>query len=172
METIIFALQVTVSVAFFSQKVLVLLGKKAGWLIGAITALVATIYFLLINLYCFAALDVGLIALMAYGFFIKKKSPKIEKAINIIIAAIMLILVYSTFTGLMSIIEFISSIGLMIGTYWLTHQKVAHGWAAYTIAHILASIVGYGAEQHFFADFQVASAIITFIGLWTSLKEV
>lgn len=166
METIVFVLQVIVALAFFLQKVLVLIDKKSGWLIGTLSAVTGVAYFYLIGLYCFAVLEIGLVVLMAYGFFIKKKNPKVEKVINITIILVMTALVFWAFAGIMTIAEFVSSVGLIFGTYWLTHNKARLGWLAYATAHVLAAVVGYNASQVFFADIQIASAIVTLTGAW------
>lgn len=158
-------LEVAVALIFFANKVFVLIGKKAGWLLGAIAALLGAIYFFRVDLDVFVVLEIGLIVLMGYAFVAKEKNPKMEKVINTVIAVVMVTLTVFVFKGMMTILEFLASTGLLIGTYYLTHEKERLGWALYVIAHSLAAIVGYGAKQSFFADFQIASAIVSVAGV-------
>lgn len=158
-------LQILVSVIFFTNKVLVLAEKKVGWLLGAIAAIIAVFYFYLIGFYVYTVLEFGLIVLMGYGFLKRgKKNPKVETLIRLLIIVVMVALAFFAFSGLITIIELISSLGLLIGTYMLTHHKNRIGWLLYALGHSLAAILGYSKEQRFFADFQIASAIVSFVG--------
>jgi branched-subunit amino acid ABC-type transport system permease component len=166
-------LQISISLIFFANKTLVLIDKKTGWLIGAIGAIMGTLYFFLLHLYCFSVLDMGLVILMGYGFIVKsRKNQKVENFIHIVIASAILALGYFAFSGLMTVVEFFSSILLLLGTYFLTHQKTSWGWILYAISHILAAIVGYKVGQMFFADFQIASAIVSIAGLIKARKLI
>ena len=82
----------------------------------------------------------------------------------------MLALGYFAFTGVMTLVQFFSSVLLLMGTYYLTHKKLSWGWILYAISHVLAAIVGYKVGQIFFADFQIASAIISIAGLIKVIK--
>lgn len=162
-------LQVAVSVIFFANKTLVLVGRKSGWLVGAIAATLATVYFFRIQLYVYTVLELGLIILMGYGFWCHQhKNPRVESFIHWVVALVMLAMTCFVFSGLMTVIEFASSVGLLVGTFFLTHDKLWLGWFLYTVAHGLAAILGYHKGQPFFADFQVASAIVSFVGLMNS----
>ena len=166
-------LQISISLIFFANKTFVLIDKKTGWLIGAIGAIMGTLYFFLLHLYCFTVLDAGLVILMGYGFIVKsQKNQKVENFIHIVIALAMITLGYFAFSGLMTIVEFFSSILLLLGTYFLTHKKISLGWILYAISHILAAIVGYKVGQMFFADFQIASAIVLIAGLIKARKLI
>jgi hypothetical protein len=158
-------LQISVSLLFFMNKVFVLIGKKSGWLLGAIAASLAIFYFYFIGLYVYTVLEVGLVILMGYGFFKKEeKNPRVETTIRVVTIAVMLIQTTLAFKGMITIVELGSSLGLVIGTFLLTHQKVKAGWILYGIAHILAAVLGYNKGQQFFADFQIASALVSFVG--------
>ena len=158
-------LQVSVSLLFFMNKVFILIGKKSGWLIGAIAASLAIFYFYFIGLYVYTVLEVGLVILMSYGFFKKdEKKPKTEMIIRLVTVVVMLIQTGLAFKGMITIVELSSSLGLVVGTFFLTHQKIKAGWILYGIGHILTAILGYNKGQQFFADFQIASAIVSFIG--------
>lgn len=159
-------LQVSVSLIFFVNKVLVLIGKKSGWLLGVLAAFLAIFYFYCIGLYVYTALEFGLIVLMGYGFFkSEERKPYVETAIRGVTAIVMFALTWFAFSGFITIIELFSSLGLLAGTYFLTHEKVRVGWLLYSMAHVLAAILGYYKEQQFFADFQIASAIVSLIGV-------
>ncbi len=161
----IWTLQILVSVIFFTQKVFVLTEKKVGWLLGAIAATLAIFYFYLIHLYVYTALEFGLIALMVYAFLKKeRKNPKVETWIRMITIMVMLALGYFAWSGLITIVELGSSLGLLLGTFLLTHQHPKAGWWLYALGHVLAAYLGYHKGQQFFADFQIASAIVSIAG--------
>ncbi|MFH0950881.1 MAG: hypothetical protein V1765_00190 [bacterium] len=171
METMIFVLQVIISILFFAQKIFILIDKKSGWLIGALSALIGTVYFYSVNMYCFTALECGLTVLMIYGYFTKQdKNLTVEKIINIVTALLISALAYWAFTGVMTIAEFISSLSSVAGVYLLTHRKLRSGWLFLGVSHVLAAIVGYNANQWFFADFQLASTIVALAGWWQAKK--
>lgn len=158
-------LQISVSVILFTNKVYILQGKKVAWLIGMIGTILAMAYLYIIHLYVFTVLEIGLIVLMAYGFFQKEeKNLTVEKFINIIIILSAVAMAWFVFTGIMTIFELVGSMGLLIGTYCLTHNKQKIGWLCYLVAHLFTAHLGYDRHQYFFADFQIASAIISFIG--------
>jgi len=165
--TVIFVLQVIMSVAFFAQKVFILIDKKSGWLVGALSALIGTVYFYSVHMYCFATLECGLTILMFYGYFTKEtKNSTVERIINIVTASCITALAYWAFAGVMTVAEFVSSLSSMAGVYWLTHRKLKLGWLSLGISRILAAVVGYHANQWFFADFQLASTIVALAGWW------
>ena len=173
MANSIMFLQISISLIFFTNKAFVLIDKKTGWLIGAIGAVMGTLYFSLLHLYCFAVLDAGLVVLMGYGFFAKaQKNQKVENVLHLVIILAMFSLGYFAFSGVMTVVQFFSSALLLMGTYLLTHQKTSWGWILYAISHVLAAIVGYKVGQMFFADFQIASAIISIAGLIKSAKTI
>ena len=165
-------LQIFVSVVFFSNKVLVLIGKKTGWLLGAIAAIAGSYYFFLLGLYIYTVLEIGLIVLMGYGYLIRNKSKKIENFLYFTITAVMVLLIYFSFSERLTIYEFVSSAGLLFGTYFLTHEKKEFGWILYCISHLFAMYIGYIKNQIFFADFQLASAIVSVIGVFIAHKQL
>jgi hypothetical protein len=168
---VIHLLQISVALIFFANKSFVLVGKRFGWFLGALAAFIAVFYFYLIQLYIYTVLEVGLIILMGYGFIKPKENNGLELAIRLTIAGIMLILSMFAFNGLLTIYELLSSAGLLFGTYFLTHSKVKLGWFISGLAHLLAMQLGYEKNQNFFADFQLASAIISFIGITIKSKN-
>ncbi len=163
----IWILQVLVSVIFFANKLLILAGKKTGWLVGVVAATLAVVYFFIIELYVYTGLEFGLIVLMSYGYLKRdgEGKPWVETSIRFVTVIIMIALAYFAFAGMMTVIELASSIGLLGGTYLLTHEKVAWGWALSILAHLLAAILGFDKEQSIFAVFQLASAVISLAGV-------
>lgn len=170
METV-FLLQVSVSLIFFLNKLLLLVEKKSGWLVGAIAALLALIYFYIIGLYVYTVLEIGLVALMIYGFVVKTKVPRIERLINILIIVLMFALMIFSFSGMLTVYELISSATLLLGTYYLSHSRLMLGWCLYIVAHFLATIVGFSKHQLFFANFQIASVIVSMVAVYV-LKNI
>ncbi len=159
-------LQISVSLILFSNKLLVLVGKKSGWLLGAIGCTLAIVYLYMIELYVFTTLEFGLVALMLYGFLVKnKKNVKVENLIRGITVLAMCVMAYFAFTGMLTIYELLSSAGLLLGTYYLTHKRESLGWILYCIGHLLTAYLGYTKQQNLFADFQIASALVSLAGL-------
>ena len=168
----IWVLQILVSVIFFANKVFVLAEKKVGWLLGAVAATLGVFYFYLIGFYVYTALEIGLVVLMGYGFIKKKRvNPAVETWIRLVTIVVMLTLAFFAFSGLITIVEFGSSLLLILGTFFLTHQNPRTGWILYSLAHLLAAYLGYCKKQLFFADFQVASAIVSLVGVMKTTKR-
>ena len=161
----IWTLQVLVSLIFFVNKLFLLSERKLGWLLGAVAATLAILYFYLIGLPIYTVLEASLVILMAYGFLKKEtENPRVEFVIRLVVIVAMFLLAIFAFNGLITIIELPSALSMLWGTYLLTHNKMRRGWIFYGVAHLLAAILGYQKEQLFFADFQVASAIVCFVG--------
>jgi hypothetical protein len=169
----IWTLEILVSLLFFSNKVFVLVGrKKIGWIFGVFAASFGVLYFYLIEFYVYTALEFGLIALMGYGFLKKDaSSPLVENGIRLITAFVMIVLCFFAYSGVLTAVELGSSLGLLIGTYRLTHGKIVTGWAFYVLAHLLAAYLGYSKGQIFFADLQVASMIVSIVGVMNTLER-
>ena len=177
-------LAIVVAIIFFVNKVLVLLEQKSGWLVGMVGAILATAYLYLIGLYIFSVLEMGLIVLMGYGFFAKDhKNKLIEQCIRGVTVAATLISAYFVFAGMTTVYEIIGSIGMLVGTYLLTHENKKLGWFLYAIAHGITAYLCYGKsvslhnDSHttaaiiFFADLQIASALIACVGLCIKDKK-
>lgn len=160
------ALQIGVSIMFFTYKVMILVGRKTGWLLGAVAAACAIYYFYLIELYVYVALEFGLIALMTYGFMKSdEQKPEVEIIIRGVTMLSMLVMSILAFQGVITIVELASSLGLLVGTFLLTHGRPTSGWLCYAIAHFLAAYLGYAKDQQFFADLQLGSGIVSVVGM-------
>jgi len=158
-------LEIAVSVIFFTNKVLVLVEKKSGWLVGAFAAALGVYYFYLIGLFVYTGLEVGLVILMGYGFFKKeKRSPLVEMFIQSVTVLVMLLLTLMAYQGFMTALELASSLFMVVGTYLLTHNRKLAGWTIYAMAHAMAATLGFHKDQQLFADLQIASSIVSAVG--------
>lgn len=165
-------LEMAVSLIFFTNKTMILVGKKVGWLIGAIAAVLAAVYFYQIGLNVFMVLEIGLVILMTYGFLKKKEAKRgAENRIRGVIVIVMFLMFLFCFNGSMTLAEFISGLGMLFGTYFLTRRRMVVGWALYVCAHALCAWIGYEKGQDFFYHFQIASAIVSLTGLIKELKD-
>jgi len=171
-------LQLSVSVIFFLNKILVVIGTKKskirriGWFLGVIGASLSVAYFLILKLYVLTVLEFGLIGLMGYGFLAKEnKNPRVEKLINLLILIVMATLTYFVSVGILTVMELGGSIGLLFGTYYLTHSNPKLGWILYAFGHGCAIYVGYHKLQWVFAFFQALSILVSVYGLFKKEKQ-
>jgi hypothetical protein len=167
--TLVQFLEIVISLLLFSNKILVLIDKKSGWAIGAIGCFIAMWYLYLLKLYVFTILEIGLIVLMMYGYLAgKEKKDSVEKLIIAFLIIVMASLTYFLFEGSITVYQFIGGTTLIIGTYCLTHGKPITGWILYCIGHLVTAYIGYNTKpipQTFFADFQIASAIVSIVAI-------
>lgn len=161
-------LQWLVSLIFFANKVFVLVGKKMGWALGVLGALLATCYFVLLRRPVFTVFEIGLCVLMFYGLLKgADKSVKVELSIRIVTTALMLAVTTFAFRGDLVLLEFLASVSLMWGTYLLTTRYKRMAWALHILAHGCAALFADGIGQLFFRDMQIASAIVAVAGTFT-----
>ncbi len=172
MDLTTLVLEILVAVIYFGNKVLVLFGKKSGWLWGSFAALLGIIYFVRIELYTFAVLQGGLVILMGYGAFpVKWKKPIIEWIIISVIVLSLSILTLIVALGAINVWLFIGSVVIIWGTYSLTHGKTKMGWCSYIVSHLIAAGICYEVHQYIVATFQVLSAIVSIIALVQLSKQ-
>lgn len=158
-------LQIAVALIFFVNKVLVLVGRRVGWLAGAIAASLGTYYFYRIGMNVYAVLDLGLIVLAMYGYFAgKQRNLHVENVIRIATFVAMSAISFFAFNGKLTGIEFVSSASLLWGTFLLVRGKTNLGWGVSILAHTTAAYLGYDRGQEIFAHFQVASVVVSIIG--------
>lgn len=171
---IIKVLEALISLIFFSNKVGLFLERKnpIAWWMGAVASVLAIFYFLFLNLFVYAVGEVGLFILTVYGAVVKKENRSIEKKIELVTFFIALVLVFFTFQGHLTVIEFFSSVGMLIAFYLLHPKndiwKMKWGWAILAATHLTAAHLGYIKHQNMFANFQIASSII---GIGGALKN-
>ena len=163
-------LQISVSLLFLFNKVLVAFGKRSGWLLGVIAAALCVVYFLYLDLYVLVVLEVGLVLLMGNGYLGFTSTRVVWSLRGVVIIALLAMTVFA-FSGALTIVELASSIGMLVGTYWLTHTHARLGWVSYTLAHLLAAYITYVKAQHFFAVCQVLSAAVCLYGLWKDFRS-
>lgn len=166
MQQLISYLAIIMSIILFANKVLLLIGKKEGWLIGAFGTVLAIIYLLLIRFPIMATAEVGIFALMLYGFFPKESfSKKVEYSLRALTFFIIIFLSWFTFSGVLTMIEFLASVSVLVGVYLFTHNKEFLGWFLYFIGHVLTAYMAHERHQDFFEHFQIASAVVSLIGM-------
>lgn len=171
--SITLCLEILVAVIYFGNKVLVLFGKKSGWLWGSFAALLGIIYFSRIELYTFAVLQGGLVILMGYGALPEKwKKPIIEWIIISVIILSLAVLTFIVALGAMNVWLFIGSVIIIWGTYSLTHGKIKMGWWLYSISHVIAAGICYEVHQYIVGTFQVLSAVVSVVALVRLQKKV
>ena len=171
---IIKILEALISLIFFSNKIGLFLERKnpIAWWMGAVASILAIFYFLFLNLFVYAVGEVGLFILTVYGAVVKKKNRSIEKKIEFVTFFIALVLAFFTFQGHLTVVEFFSSVSMLVAFYLLHPTSdiwsMKWGWAILAATHVSAAYLGYVKHQEMFAHFQIASAII---GIGGALKE-
>lgn len=168
----LFVLQVLVSVILLLNKWFVLQGRRGGWIAGFIGCFLAVFYLYFIGLYVFTVFEVGLAILMLYGYWsAKNKTGKFQKIIRGIMIVTMLLVAWFTWSGLMTVSELLSSLALMVGTYFLAVNKIKSGWFFYLIGHLLCVYLGFIKGQFIFALFQFLSVMISILGIIRDIKD-
>ena len=169
METFIFWLGVVMSIILFLNKLFLLEDKKLGWGAGILGTSLAIPYLFLIHLQIMAFAEIGLLILMLYGFFVNttKIPERFEIAVNVLTICTILFLTFSTFSGLIGITQCITSIFLLVGIWCMSHKRKPAAWTFLLCCHLGTAYAVYlGAqEQHFFGDFQIASALVSIVAL-------
>jgi len=163
-------LSVLTSIFGFLHKVLILKNKRMGWLFGFVSGLLFSGYFYSTNLKVLSISSISFTVLALYGLIFNKceTSIYIENFIRIITIIACLILSYATFNGTITILQLFASVFQIFGAYLLTHKKILYGWIGFLFAHSIIAYLSYQTNQTFFADFQVASAIIAVLGILES----
>ena len=152
----ILVLEIVISVLFFLNKIYILLGKRTGWLLGTIGSILAITYFFVLGLYVYTVLEFGLIALMVYGIVRNTRNTSVEWVIRAITILTMAGVGYLAYRGTITLLELVSSIAVLIGTYLLvTKQK--YGWLLYIVFHLCAIYISLQVHQYIFMLFQILS---------------
>lgn len=166
------------SVLFFSNKTLLLLGKKMdrriGWLCGTIGAILFIIYFFLIGTPILSVLEIGLTILMLYRFLAKEKTNRtIEYGLGILTGVFIVILTILANKGTMSTAQFFGAFGMLVGTYFLIRAKQQSdyisvkercGWIFYGTGHFFTSYIGYQKHEWIFFIFQAWQILLCLSG--------
>lgn len=158
-------LEVPIALAFFSNKVFLLIGKRAGWTLGLIASSVSVYYFFRIELYIFMVPEVGFAVLMWYALGKGKDvNPHVEFFLRVMLTAMMAFLAYFLFGGPMTVVECIAALLSMWAMYFLTHDHVRRGWTILAVGHCLAAFVFDAKGQVFFSHIQIASIFLAIGG--------
>ncbi|MCK9408025.1 MAG: hypothetical protein WCX28_10025 [Bacteriovoracaceae bacterium] len=158
-------LEVSVVLVFFASKVLILIGKRFGWLFGIFAASLAIIYFYSTGMVAYVIVQVGILAAMVYGFLKPSKKIIFELPTRLIIAAVVMTLAVFVMNGSLALPKSIVSIGLLLGNYFLTQSNFRIGWILLGLSNAFSAYFGYSNGHVFFADFQMATAVVAFIGV-------
>ena len=170
------------SLLFFSNKTLLLLGKKVnkqiGWLCGTLAAILFVIYFFKIGTPILSVLEIGLTILMMYRFFAGSKTNKsIENGLGILTGIFIVILTILTSQGTFTLAQFFGAFGMLIGTYLLISSEQQNeyitikercGWLLYGFGHLFTSYIGYEKHQWIFFIFQYWQMFLCFGGFATN----
>lgn len=166
MTQIIPILEVIIAIAFFTNKVFLLIGRRMGWVLGLGAATVSIGYFFLIELYLFMAPEAGFAALMGYRLLRHGEvNRRVEISVRTALTAAMAFLAYFLFEGSVTLVECVAALLSLWAMYFLTHDYVRQGWATLIVAHVLAAIVFDSKGQEFFTHFQIASAFLAIGGV-------
>ncbi len=165
-------MEIVVAVVFFVNKFFLLVDRKDGWLWGAVGCLLAIVYFYLIHLFVYMVMDVGLVILMTYGYLKKDaKRPMVELTIQITSAVVMIIMAYCAFNGMLTVLELVSAMGMLIGTYLLSHEKVRIGWILYAITGVLAVFVCIEKYQQVLVVFQICQVVFALFAIFGEQRK-
>jgi hypothetical protein len=170
-NSFIHLLQISIVLVFFTNKLLILIGKKFGWLLGIFAASLAIFYFHFSNLIPYMILNIGIVVLMIYGFLNPKENFVIKVLVRLILVGVPAALLFFVFNGLLLVPQLLACLGIFFGTYFLIFPQTWIGWLILGIANFLAAYLGYIKGHIFFADFQLATAILAFIGVVTKAKQ-
>lgn len=169
---VIFLLQIFAGGIGFANKVFLLLGKRTGWFLGFLAGVLFVAYFFSIHLYIFSTVQVGFTALMFYGYISNGNvSIRLRKTITIILSIIAIFLASAIFKGHLTIIESVSVLLAVWGTYFLVLKKYNYGWIMYFISHITSAYLTFLKDQYIFVFFQIASAVIAILGICKFCKK-
>jgi hypothetical protein len=165
-DVVIRAFEVFIVIMFFANKLLLLAGKRFGWLLGIIAANLAIVYFYSRGMIPYSVLQVGVLAAMIYGYELPEKRSSLELPVRLTIGAVIMVLCAFVLTGSLSASKALVSIGNLLSNYFLARSNYQRGWLLLGLCNAAAAYFGYINGFIFFADFQMATAIVACIGLF------
>ncbi len=164
-------LQIVTTLLSLVHKVFLLRNdKRVAWIVGIVAGIISVIYFYAVQLYVFSGLEIGLLVLMGYGLTGKSKKS-ISDTIQALTGILCLTLTYFSFSGVLTILEGVSSVGAVFGVYFLAHNRDRTGWIIWVFTHLLIVYVTLEKGQQFFVAYQVFSLIIAIYGVVKSCKH-
>ncbi len=161
-------LQYLVGTIYFLNKVLLALGKRSGWVIGVIAAILAILYYLTLDLYTLITLEAGFLALMIFGWFNHARELRADRFIYPLMIVVMAYLLWSGATE--GPLELVISLTFMIAIYDLAKHRWQRGWIFMGLAHGLMAWLAFRELQYFFGSAQVLSAGVAVYALLRKTK--
>lgn len=150
---------------YFLNKVFLSLGKKTGWQIGIMAALVSIYYFFSIRIYLFIGLELSFLAILVYGLIFHEKPIKNQGYLYGIMLITMVLLFFILKDS--SFLEFIISALFIVAIYFLAVKNWNLAWISFIVGHVLMAYFTYTKQQYIFASLQSASV---FVGLFALYK--
>lgn len=161
-------LQITVSILYFINKVLLSLDKKSGWQIGILASSFAIVYFFTIKLYLLVGLELGFMLILIFGLINHGKEIKNQNVLYIVMFSILIFLYFvlknSTF------LEFLIALDFIVAIFFLAKKKPISGWSFMLIGHILMAYFTHQNNQTFFATMQVMSVFVSAFAIFRIMK--
>jgi Nicotinamide mononucleotide transporter len=156
-------LQIAVALLYFINKVLLSLQKKAGWQIGMLASITAIFYFIQIKMYLFLGLEIGFLAVQAFGWLHHNKPIKNEWLLHIILSISLLGLFFTLKNT--SWLEFLTASLFQMAIYFLAKHRWTRGWAMMLVGHVLMAYFIYQKGQFFFSTMQILSCVVAIFAL-------
>lgn len=149
-----------------TNKVFLLLGKRAGWIFGFFAGVSFAVYYLFIDLKILGIVQIGLTMLMIYGYIVHKKISKgAHMMATLVLSMIAITLLFATFKNSLTIIETLSVLSGCWATYLIAQKKYRSGWLVFLIAHITSAYLTFLKSEYIFFSFQIFSAIVAICGV-------
>ncbi len=164
--------QILSSVFGFANKLLLLLGKRSGWMLGFLAGILFVIYFFLIGFTIYAVVQIGFSFLMLYGYFSYKALSKSARIIaTVLLSFIALGITIITFNGGLTMLEALSALLASWATYFLASKDNTKGWGTFCIAHLILIYLTALKHQYISAIFQALSAVVSVLGIIKESKN-
>lgn len=156
-------LEIIVALLYFTNKIFLLLEKKAGWIFGIAASSLATVYFFYLEFYIFLSLEFACLVIMILGFIGNNRTKVLAYLIYGIISLVMIYLLFNIEES--GFMEFVTSILFIVSFLLLANGRWYSGWLFLGVSHILMLFVSLTKNQEFFALMQGLSVVICIISL-------
>lgn len=163
-------LEIIVSILYFTNKVLLFLEKKSGWLIGILASALSSVYFLGLKFYIIFLLEIACFLIMVFGWFGKKNSKLFSYFVYSAITVVMLFLLFNIEES--GPMEFFTSICFMAAFLLLAENRWHLGWSSLSVAHFLMLFISLGKDQNLFATMQAMSVIVCLLAIIKKTKFI
>jgi hypothetical protein len=162
-------LQTSVAILYFINKVLLSLGKKAGWQIGIIASTLAIFYFFTLKLYLLAGLEISFLTILVYGLENHNKTPKNSNLLYVLMSIILVFLYFVLKNS--TLMEFIISFDFILAIFFLAKNKWTLGWIVMFVGHLLMAYFTFAKGQTVFATLQALSCFVAIYALARRPKQ-